>query len=46
MGWSKLTEEAVKYLNVYYDNCDWQINSELNTVIKVHGQQFKIDYLV
>ena len=31
---------------MYYDNCDWQINSELNSVIRVEGQEFEIDYLI
>lgn len=36
-GWKGFTEEAVKYLNVYYDNCDWQINSEYNAIVAVSG---------
>ena len=39
-GWSGFIEEAVKYLNVYYDNCDWQINSEYNSVIASNGDHF------
>jgi hypothetical protein len=45
-GWRGYTEEAVRYLNVYYDNCDWQINSEYNSVIAVSGDPFQVDYLI
>jgi hypothetical protein len=45
-GWRGCTEEAVKYLNVFYDNCDWQINSEYNSVIAVSGQPFQVNYLI
>lgn len=45
-GWRGFTEEAVKYLNVYYDNCDWQINSEYNSVIAVSGEPFQVNYLI
>jgi len=39
-------EEANKLLNVFYDNCDWQINSEANSVIAVTGDTFEINYLI
>lgn len=45
-GWRGHTEEAVRYLNVYYDNCDWQINSEYNSVVAVTGEPFQVDYLI
>jgi hypothetical protein len=45
-GWKGFTEEAVKYLNVFYDNCDWQINSEYNSVVAVQGDRFEVNYLI
>ena len=33
-------------LNVYYDNCDWQIYSEYTSVIHVTGDPFQINYLI
>lgn len=45
-GWKGLTDQAIKLLNVYYDNCDWQLNSEYNPVIYVQGDAFVINYLI
>lgn len=45
-GWRSYTEEAVRYLNVYYDRCDWQINSEYNSAVAVAGDPFQVDYLI
>jgi hypothetical protein len=45
-GWKGLTDAAIRLLNVYYDNCDWQINSEYTSVIYVTGDPFQINYLI
>lgn len=45
-GWKGLTDASIRLLNVYYDNCDWQINSEYNSVVYVTGDQFQINYLI
>ncbi len=45
-GWKQFTDQAIKLLNVFYDNCDWQLNSEYNEVIYVAGDAFKINYLI
>ena len=45
-GWKQFTDQAIRLLNVFYDNCDWQLNSEYNAVIQVVGDTFKINYLI
>ena len=45
-GWKQHSDNAVRLLNVYYDNCDWQLNSEYNSVVYVTGDHFAINYLI
>lgn len=45
-GWKTFTDSAIKLLNVFYDNCDWQLNSQYNSVIRVTGDPFIINYLI
>ena len=45
-GWRGLTDSAIRLLNVYYDNCDWQINSNYNSSICVTGDKFELNYLI
>lgn len=45
-GWKNCTDTAIKLLNVYYDNCDWQLTSEYNPVVNVTGDNFMINYLI
>jgi hypothetical protein len=45
-GWKQFTDSAIKLLNVFYDNCDWQLNSEYNSVVRATGDPFSINYLI
>lgn len=47
LGWGdNTTEEAVRLLNSYYDNSDWQINSPFKPIISYAGKKFQINYLI
>lgn len=47
LGWGdNTTEEAVRLLNSYYDNSDWQINSPFKPIISYAGKKFHINYLI
>jgi hypothetical protein len=45
-GWKGFSDEAVKLLNVFYDNCDWQLHSQYNSVVAVVQDPFRINYLI
>jgi hypothetical protein len=47
LGWgSEATEEAVRLLNAYYDETDWQVQSPFKPIISYAGKRFLINYLV
>ncbi len=47
MGWGgESSEEAVRLLNAYYDQTDWQISGPFKPVISFGGKKFNINYLI
>ena len=47
LGWGgETTEEAVKLLNAYYDETDWQISAPFKPIISYAGKKFNINYLI